>query len=54
MDILCEQGNSEPLGGDLWKTLVVHSSVNYSNQVLTITNEFARIIADEISKDDRI
>ena len=22
MDILCEQGNSEPLGGDLWKTLV--------------------------------
>ena len=27
MDILCEQGNSEPLGGDLWKTLVVYSRV---------------------------
>ena len=34
MDILCEQGNSEPPGVDLWKTLVVHSRVNYNNQVL--------------------
>ena len=33
-DILCEQGNSEPLGGDLWKILVVHLRVNYNNQVL--------------------
>ena len=33
-DKLHEQGNFEPLGGDLWKILVVCSRVNYNNQVL--------------------
>ena len=46
-DKLHEQGNFELLGGDLRKILVI-LIVNYNND---ITNEFARIIAEEISSD---